>query len=132
MKDLAKYPRARPDFQAPGPHVLVEKDVALKEEDDMPSPTESDELEEVASYGPQPIRYYPSEKILGKLYRDIDEHQFLSVIQAPSGPRHLEKRSLRDAVWQYVRNKTALIQWQHYRSFAEDVKDKYNPQSLTP
>ena len=128
VRKLPKYPKARPDFQAPGPHVLVEKSIALKEEeeDEVSSPVASNELEEVADYGPPKHRYYASEKILGKLYRDIDESQFLAEIQSPSGSRHAESRSLVDAIWLYVRDKTAMIQWRHYLEFAQNVKDKYN------
>ena len=111
----------------------MEKSVALKEEEEEEnifSLTASDELDEAASYGPQKHRYYASEKVLGKLYRDIDESKFLAEIQSPSASKNTESRSLVDVIWQYVRNKTAMIQWRHYLEFAQNVKDKYSPQSL--
>ena len=81
----------------------------------------------MAKYGPPKIRYYESPKILGKLYRKIDEHKFFKEIQAQSGMSGLHSRktrSLADAVWEYVREKTMLIEWQHYIEFAKDVKER--------
>lgn len=81
----------------------------------------------MASYGPPKIRYYESPKILGKLYREIDEHRFFEEIQAQSGLSVLyssKARSLADPVWKYVRERTALIEWQHYIQFAKDVKER--------
>lgn len=104
----------------------MDKDVIFEEE--LPTlPDEDDELSEVTKYGPSTIRYYASEKVLGKLYREIDEHNFFKEIQKQSrmpstipGNTH----SLAGAVWNYVRDQTALIQWQHFESWAREVKDK--------
>lgn len=126
--DLPRYPKARPDFQAPGPRVLVEKNINFEEEDLSTSPDEDDELNEAASYGPPKLRYYESQKVLGKLYREIDEHKFFEAIQEQSRMPSINRgkvRSLADAVWNYVCEKTALIQWEHYESWARDVRDSY-------
>lgn len=133
FKTLPRYPKARPDFQAPGPRVLIEKNIDFEEEDQTTPPDENDELDEVASYGPPKIRYYESPKIIGKLYRKIDEHKFFEEIQMQSGMSGLHSRnthSLANAVWEYVREKTALIEWQHYVQFAEDVKESYEDNLL--
>ena len=127
FQKLPKYPKARPDFQAPGPRVLVEKNVSFDEVDLATPPDEDDEFNEVASYGPPKLHYYESQNVLGKLYREIDEHKFFEEIQKQSrmpGSNPDKTHSLADAVWSYVREKTALIQWQHYMSWARDVKDK--------
>ena len=124
IHQLPKYPKARPDFQAPGPQVLIEKSVAL-EGQDLETPSDGDdEFDEAAAYGPQRLRYYASEKVLGKLYRAIDERQFFSMIQAQCGAKHRENQSLIPAVWQYVAEKTQLIQLMHYTDFALSVMDK--------
>ena len=101
--------------------------VNFEEVDLSTPPDEGDEIDEVASYGPPKLKYYESQKILGKLYRDIDEQKFFEAIQEQSRMPKLnpgKARSLADAVWNYVRDKTALIQWQHYATWAKDVKDK--------
>ena len=124
MQELPRYPKARPDFQAPGPRVLIEKDIDFEEDDESPSPAASDEVDEVNSYGHPKIRYYESPRILGKLYRAIDEHQFFAQIQAQSGPRDVKSRSLIDSVWKYVEDKTPLVQWRHHLELATNVKEK--------
>lgn len=100
------------------------------EEDDLDTPAneENDELEEVESYEPAKLRYYESPKVLGQLYREIDEHKFLEQIQAQSGflSRNTgTTHSLIKAVWTYVREKAMVIQWHHCIRFAEDVKERY-------
>lgn len=98
------------------------------EEENLPNiPDEDEELNEVASYGPPKLRYYASEKVLGKLYREIDEYKFFEAIQKQARMPSInpgKSHSLADAVWSYVRNKTALIQWEHYKTWASDVKDR--------
>ncbi|KAL9130783.1 MAG: hypothetical protein Q9217_001131 [Psora testacea] len=125
ISDLPKFPKARPDFQAPGPQVLIAKDIALEADEAMPSPVGDDELEEAAAFGPPQHPYYQSEKILGKLYRNIDEHQFFAQIQAHTAHAHQKASSLVDSVWKYVKDKTALIQWKHHLEFAYNVKENY-------
>ena len=103
----------------------MEKNLSF-EEADLSTPTDEDnEFEEVAGYGFPKPRYYESQKVLGKLYREIDEHKFFEAIQEQSRIKMGKTRSLADAVWNYVRDKTALIQWQHYMTWAHGVKDKY-------
>lgn len=127
---MPKWPRARPDFQAPGPRVFIDKAVDFEKEDDdldIPADNANDELDEVASYEPPGVRYYESAKVLGKLYRQIDEREFFEEIQKHS--KHAKTlisttNSLADAVWNYANTKTAIIQWQHWVEFAKDTKDK--------
>ena len=125
ITELPKYPKCRPDFQAPGPQVLIEDKAVLLEQQDVETPPDGDdEFDEVAAYGPQRHRYYASEKVLGKLYRNIDEHQFFAKIKAQSGSRSSENRSVIPGVWKYVEEKTRLIQWRHYTDFALNVMEK--------
>ena len=124
---MPNYPKARPDFQATGPRVLIERDVNFEEEDLSTSSDEDDEVNEVANSGPLKLRYYESHQVLGKLYRAIDEQKFFEAIQRQSRSSRIDSGhtgSLADAVWTYVREKTALIQWRHYVTWAQDVRDK--------
>ena len=105
----------------------MEKNVSFDEVDLATPPDEDNEFNEVASYGPPKLHYYESQNVLGELYREIDEHKFFEAIQRQSrmpGSNPDKTHSLAGAVWNYVREKTALIQWQHYMSWARDVKDK--------
>lgn len=128
FKRLPKYPKFRPDFQAPGPRVLIEKGINIEEEAEASTPDENKELEEVASYGPQKVRYYESQKVLGELYREIDEYETLKAIQKHSRPDAIDHNaagSLAHTIWNHVKQKTALILWEHHKDFARDVKDGY-------
>ena len=90
------------------------------EQDDV-----DDDLED-SPFDTPGIRYYESQKVLGKLYRAIDEHKFFEEIQRQSGSLNglrNHTRSLIDNIWQYVQEKTALIQWSHHTEFARDVRD---------
>ncbi|KAL9594745.1 MAG: hypothetical protein Q9219_006857 [cf. Caloplaca sp. 3 TL-2023] len=122
--DLSKTPkssRVRPDFQAPGPRVLIEKTIKLEEANEEEDDGE-DELEDMTPV----TQYYRSEKVLGKLYRAIDEHDFFAEIQRQSGTSLPAGRpSLAEKVWDYVQQKTALIQYHHHLEFARNVKDGY-------
>ena len=121
------WPKFRPDFQALGPRVLIEKNINFEEVDSTTALEEDDEVEEVASYSPPMPRYYESRRILGKLYREIDEQKFFEELQRQSRLPTLNlnrARSLAGAVWNYVREKTINFQWDHYSEFARDIKDR--------
>lgn len=77
MKECPRRDRIRPDFIAPSPRVFIEKHGPLQFEDDQ-APDES--LEDLDVEVP-PMRYYRSQKVLGRLYHEIDERQFLLAMQ---------------------------------------------------
>ena len=113
----------RPDFQAPGPRVLIEGDISLLD-DESERDDDKDENEEPSM--PR-VRYYQSRKVLGQLYRAIDEHKIFEQIRrysrAPRGSLKANQNPI-DLVWKYVQKVTALIQWDHYTTFAKEVKEK--------
>ncbi|KAL8810430.1 MAG: hypothetical protein Q9200_002580 [Gallowayella weberi] len=123
--DLTQIPRSsniRPDFQAPGPRVLIEEAITVEELEDHDADEDDNEVVEET----QPTRYYRSEKVLGQLYRAIDEHDFFEEIQRHSrSARKPQSFSLAEEVWKFVREKTALIQYKHYLPFARDIKEAY-------
>lgn len=107
--------------------MVIAKEIDLLDQHPSSPDDEDLELEEVAGYGPQKHRYYESPKVLGRLYRDIDEHQVLGHIKRQSkalGAQANQTNSLVNAVWKYVSDKTALIQWRHHLEFAKDVKER--------
>lgn len=74
MKLMPRFEPVRPDFMAPGPNIKIEKkDGLLVEQPSTQSPDEQSEEEDFTPY-----RYYESPKILGKLFRAIDEHEIFS------------------------------------------------------
>lgn len=119
---MPRFSDVRPDFQAPGPRVLIEGDISLLD-DDSDVDDDKDETEEPSM--PR-LRYYESHKVLGSLYRAIDEHTIFKQIRRYSSAPRSSLRSNQnpiDLVWKYVQRTTALIQWDHYMTFAKDVKD---------
>ncbi|KAL8638350.1 MAG: hypothetical protein Q9228_004498 [Teloschistes exilis] len=127
LTKLPRSPRERPDFQAPGPRVLLENAISIAEMEygwNDESDYENDD-NDMADSRPG-IRYYSSNKVLGQLYRLIDERDFFTEIQRRSTPtRELQQMSVAEKVWDYVQVKAALIQYQHYLPFARDIKEAY-------
>lgn len=119
---MPRHSNVRPDFQAPGPRVLVDKSINVQEDsDDEPDDKDDDEEESM----PQ-LRYYPSQKILGKLYRAIDEHEIFEQIQRQSRSSKESLNPGKDTigrVWKYVQKVTALIEYRHHLDFARLVKE---------
>ncbi|KAI9825931.1 MAG: hypothetical protein M1819_000450 [Sarea resinae] len=120
MSRMPKFASVRPDFMAPGPNVKIEeKQGLLLEQTSLRTQDENNDDEDFTPY-----RYYESDKILGVLYRSIDEHEVFSELQKH---RKLSRSLLNvmDQVWAYVQHKCALIQWRHYVAWARDIRDMY-------
>ena len=117
----------RPDFMATGPHAIVQKEKPLNFADDDDSPNDDDE--EGFKY-----KYYESDKILGKLFRAIDEREILSHVQSNLFadvlcPTEGEPSILR-AVWEHIqtvleRMKSQIPQWHLHLSTARGIRDEY-------
>jgi hypothetical protein len=120
---------------ATSPRVHVEEQkpiVDIKREPRSFDDLESDLEDEVEFAGPQ-IIYYQSKQVLGELYREIDEREFLATFQ--SNTRHLEEQNrtrdpLATRLWAYVRRETPDIKWQHHLDWAEEVKSSYESHLL--
>ena len=70
--------------------------------------------------------YYESPRILGRLYRAIDEQKFLKELQTQSKSfstnAELEP-TLIDKVWRYAFQQTHLVQWTHHMDHARDIRE---------
>src|SRR5215469_1377180 len=105
----------KPDFMAPSPRVHIEqKDFAtvLVEADAEP---ESDAF--LLLDDQRHTQYYKSSKVLGKLYRRIDERSFYK-----PGP---VKSKIMDSVFAYVERATQGVQWRTYSGLAHDIRFSY-------
>ena len=107
---------------ATGPHAVIEKDRPLTFS--TPSDSRNDEDEEEIRY-----RFYESEKILGKLFRAIDERQILSTVQ---NGRFVESFATSDSgqsvlthIWAWVQQRCQLLRWQHHVPRAKGILDEY-------
>jgi len=119
MSMMPKYPKYRPDFEAPGPHVHIEKKGNIVFEDESIPDEVDDDDDELKKY-----RYYESDKVLGKLYRAIDERKIFQEIQERSKvDGHMDASGIIQDVWEHVQNKCELIQWDHLKETARDIRD---------
>ena len=122
--DLSKMPKYnpwRPDFEAPGPHVKIEKKhgITFEAPEDRGPDELGDEDDDFSHY-----RYYESNKILGKLYRAIDDRQIFEDIKRHAFSEGVTSRStVIDAAWAHVQSQCKLIQWEHHREWAGNIRD---------
>ena len=119
---IPKAGKWRPDFEAPGPHVTVEKlrGATLSEVTSREPGDEEYEDDDFTSY-----RYYESKKILGKLYRNIDERGIFEKIKKYASPAAMSGSTVIKAVWDYVQDKCRLIEWNYKLDWARDTRDMY-------
>ena len=118
MKQMPKFSPIRPDFMSLGQKIKIEKkEGLLLEAAATKNPDEEDDDDDFTPY-----RYYESEKILGKLYRAIDEHEVFSEIKKHrmlSG----HKVTVLDQLWVYVQKKSRLVDWRQHLSWAQDIRE---------
>jgi hypothetical protein len=73
------------------------------------------------------IRYYRSEKVLGHLYRNIDEKKFFDRMKGDfAAMRHTwGGESLIQKLERYIDRETRIVQWEHHTKFAENLREQY-------
>ncbi|KAL9096449.1 MAG: hypothetical protein Q9165_001446 [Trypethelium subeluteriae] len=121
MTRLPKYSRSRPDFMAPGPRVKMQGRLEFDKED------EEMEKDDLLSQDDAGFLYYPSHKALGRLYRAIDEHKFLQEVRGDA--QHittlLPNEPLVKSLWEYIKRNTMVLQWEHLRDLANEIRESY-------
>jgi hypothetical protein len=118
---MPKFSPARPDFMAPGPHVILEKKEDIRFQDEPQRDGEEDDEDS------QAYRYYQSEKILGKLYRDIDEREVFREIQQRGlqSDRARPDMPFLESIWQFVMRWCRSLHWERHCGMARDIRDWY-------
>ena len=71
--------------------------------------------------GKPQLRYYKSNKVLGHLYRNIDEKEFLEEIQ-DTRRNTTGSKAVLQRVWQYIENETKGFQWEHLVDAVSDIQ----------
>ncbi|KAG0643426.1 RNA dependent RNA polymerase-domain-containing protein [Tuber brumale] len=120
--DFPKATFAKPDFMAPGPRILIKREPEFVEENAVPDDDDDDE--------DTPTLYYESEKVLGKLYREIDETAFLREVQ---GTMHRERRARNvdegavvRGIWEWLEGAIpSKYKWKDYIGVAAELKEAY-------
>ncbi|KAF8245194.1 RdRP-domain-containing protein [Wilcoxina mikolae CBS 423.85] len=122
-KEFPPASLAKPDFLAPGPRVLVSKDKLLHEQ-------REDDDDVVCPFDFYTYSWYLSTKILGKLYRAINEDQFLEdirhSIRSESRPR---PKSLLERLYNFVQLQMSAagipLKSVDWIEFAKDLRIRY-------
>ncbi len=129
MKEMPKHSPFRPHFMAPGPHVDILKDKPISFEDS--NSTNDNKFDEDDDEDFRTYKYYPSNKILGKLFSAIDEREiFRRVQQIRLGqPSHHDRllynaKSVLEDVWDYVSSRFTLINWEGHLDRARGIRDE--------
>ncbi|CAI6338971.1 unnamed protein product [Periconia digitata] len=119
--------RNRPDFMAPGSSFIINNagkaEIEEEDEDDIDNPDGINVLNPDRS----PARYYKSNKVLGKLYRNIDENNFLRHMHNDfeSAQSEFGRETLIQKLNRYVDRETSVFQWEQHRGFAEELREAY-------
>ena len=122
MTKMPRYDPWRPDFEAPGPYVTIEKkdDIQFEAPPNRDPDYIGDDDDDFSTY-----RFYESKKILGKLYRAINEREIFDEVQKRSQAHaSTHTPTLMHAVWKHVQHKAKLIQWEHKKEWARDLRDE--------
>ncbi|CBX98093.1 similar to rna-dependent rna polymerase [Plenodomus lingam JN3] len=134
--DINKVPRGsdwiRPDFMAPGSNLVINElgsaELEELEQDDVDAPDRISVLDADKAR----MRYYRSDKVLGVLYRDIDEQKFFARMKHDfENFRHSwGGQSLMSKLRTYIERETRGVLWAHHRAFAEDLREYYEDNML--
>ncbi|KAF2429652.1 RdRP-domain-containing protein [Tothia fuscella] len=124
MKKVPHYNKAfKPDFMAHGPRVkvggleaLIEFEKDVKDSHDPVTQLDPDQ---------RPTIYYQSEKVLGKLYREVDEKSFYESLQAQAQEKTKGPSQTMETLWRYLERATAGIQFSAYLDHARDIRHTY-------
>jgi len=134
--DMQKVPNGkdhiRPDFMANGPGLVINDkgatELAEEEVDDIDDP----DVLNVLDPEKFALRYYKSHKILGILHRRVDEVDFFSRMKKGFQTIQHEwgEASLIMKLDKYIDRETKLVQWEHHRGFAEELREYYEENML--
>ncbi|KAL8932069.1 MAG: hypothetical protein Q9216_006976, partial [Gyalolechia sp. 2 TL-2023] len=115
----------RPDFMAPGRRVKVEKHGIIFEATAIDM-LENDNPRRVGQ--PRRKRYYESNKILGILYRSIDERAFFQDLHERSAVIKDDNKPSAGVLadlWEYIKDETVGLEWYRYVGAALGMREMY-------
>ena len=113
----------RPDFMATGPHAVVTRDKPVVFQGAAGRMDDDDEGD-----GPK-YEFYESDKLLGKLFRAVDEREIFSNIQEGSshakGGAEKPRQSILRRLWAHVQQHCQGFEWKHHLDRARAIRDEY-------
>lgn len=109
---------------APGPHVKIEDRERISFEPDEVFNADDETLDDE----PARAKYYPSEKILGKLYRTIDEQEVFRDVQYRDD--EAVEADVMEDLWALVEQRLKVVRswdfsvdWRQQEAWARDIRD---------
>ncbi|KAI9048250.1 hypothetical protein LZ554_008045 [Drepanopeziza brunnea f. sp. 'monogermtubi'] len=119
---IPKMDKWRPHFEAPGPHVKVEKfkGITLEDVRRRDPQDEEDEDDDFKTY-----RYYPSTNIIGRLFDAIDEQGIFQEIRNCASAEAMNGFTVLKRVWEEVQVVCQLIEWKYKIEWAWEVREMY-------
>jgi len=110
---------------SPG-HTLVINELGATELEELEN-EDIDDPDSISILDPDKsrLRYYRSDKVLGHLYRNIDEKNFFNRMKGDFEAMRHEwgGESLVQKLERYIDRETRLIQWSHHQEFAEELRE---------
>jgi hypothetical protein len=125
MERLPKFVRhLKPDFMAPGPHVTID---SLEASLQFVQQEEKNPHDPVASLDPDQRKpsHYKSEKVLGQLYRLIDEKGFYEQLRTNTHANAGEQSSVLSRVLEYVLAASEGVLYAQYCDLADEIRLDY-------
>ncbi|KAL8751235.1 MAG: hypothetical protein Q9199_006559 [Rusavskia elegans] len=113
----------RPDFMAPGRKVKVEGHGIIFEREQIDLIDNDDARKEGTRK-----RYYESKKVLGTLYRSIDERAFFKELHERSAILKDDDQTSQGVLadlWEYIQAETVGLVWELHIAYAEAMRDSY-------
>ena len=102
---------------APATNIKVEKGVLSRDSSDDNASTED----------PAGYEYYESDRILGKLYRAIDEEAFFEDLEQDTEGSIFgttSNENVLQEIWTYAESEMLLVEWDSYIPEAKEIKEK--------
>ena len=123
MRTCPRHEGCKPDFLAPSPRIIIANEGHVEIED------QEEQGDDLAFEGldaeRRRQRYYRSTKVLGKLYRQIDERGFLDSVRqsmAVTLDNSRDHSPIMVELLAYVKRQTLGIQYEHHVDLAKEIR----------
>ncbi|KAF2717260.1 RdRP-domain-containing protein [Polychaeton citri CBS 116435] len=130
MKDCPRYNRCKPDFMCHSPHVFISQEGLVELQDEKDTDEDDDFVALGFDQERSRQRYYRSKKILGQLYRAINDREILEELHE----HHIEasraanaSESLMKRLWKFLQGRASgfNVLYTHQLELARVIRDNY-------
>ncbi|KAF2259955.1 rna-dependent rna polymeras-like protein [Lojkania enalia] len=126
------YYNIRPDFMNGGGSSIGLKDQEIVLEAAQAESVHDPDIINLIDPSTNNLRYYRSPRSLGVLYREIDETKFFRQMNdnVQAARQSMNHESLMEKLDRYIDREASFLQWEHYRNFAEQLRQVYEDTML--